>query len=221
MAGTTQTQPVSANPVSTLESRPVPDPTVRTVEQLHREIEWAEKLRDKEFEHLQTFFAEATAARDRAIALLQAFTDKSPTTAEVSGAVDALKELMAEKFKSVDKQFTERDARTEQTSKDSKVAVDAALQAAKEAVSEQNKSNALAMAKSEASFTKQIDQQRDTSQQTASNIDGKINDLKDRLTAIEGRSKGAGDQWAVIIAVVMAVIAFGSLAFTAFVALKK
>ena len=38
------------------------------------------------------------------------------------------------------------------------VAVDAALQAAKEAVGEQNKSNALAIAKSEATFTKQIDQ---------------------------------------------------------------
>lgn len=72
--------------------------------------------------------------------------------------LNSLADTHAEKLNRIQTQFRERDVRTERSSKDSEVAVDAALQAAKEAVGEQNKSSALAIAKSEAATTKEIDQ---------------------------------------------------------------
>lgn len=107
--------------------------------------------------------------------------------------IDSLNEVHAEKFHSIQTQFKERDTRDQQTAKDGKSAIDAAFNAAKEAVS-----------KSETTTVKQIDQ-----------FDGKINDVKDRLTRIEGASVGKGEStqqynWAIgiVVAVVLAVIGF-------------
>ena len=141
---TTETSAIDADFYSPLRrnsggSTPVPDPTILTTQQLHREL-----LSLREILELRL------NGYDKAITLLQATVDKSPSIAEMNVKFE-------EKFNSVQTQFRERDTRTEQTSKDSKVAVDAALQAAKEAVGEQNKSSALAIAKSEAATTKQID----------------------------------------------------------------
>jgi hypothetical protein len=148
-------------------SRPVPDPTVLTTQQLQREIMMLRELVDTRF-----------SGMDRAILLLQNMADKSPTINEVYVKHE-------EKFNSIALQFVERDARTEQTSKDSKVAVDAALQAAKEAVGEQNKSNALSISKSEAAFTKQIDQIGVIISTMTSGLNDKIDDIKNRITGNE------------------------------------
>jgi hypothetical protein len=104
-----------------------------------------------------------------------------------------LQELHDEKFNSIQKQFTERDTRTEQTYKDSKVAVDAALQAAKETVGEQNRSAALSIAKSETSTNKQIDQLGVLITTTVQGLNDKIDDLKERLTRLEGHTAGSKD----------------------------
>jgi hypothetical protein len=112
-----------------------------------------------------------------------------------------LQRLHEEKFRSVAIQFVERDTRTEQTSRDSKVAVDAALQAAKEAVGEQNKSSAMAIAKSEAATTKQIDQIGVIIQTNTAGFNDKIDDIKSRLTIIEGKATGAGNLWGIIVGV--------------------
>jgi hypothetical protein len=116
-----------------------------------------------------------------------------------------------EKFNSVQVQFAERDTRTEQTSKDSKVAVDAALQAAKEAVGEQNKSSTLAIAKSEAATTKQIDQISVIINTMAKGLDDKIDDIKTRLTSIEGRAKGLGDGWGYLVGAIGTLIAIAGV----------
>jgi hypothetical protein len=164
----------------------VPDPTTLTTQQIQRE---ASALR------------EAIEARldggDKAVVLLQTAFDRFPVV--VSTSVKQLQELHQEKFDSIQVQFRERDTRTEQTSKDSKVAVDAALQAAKEAVGEQNKSSALAIAKSEAATTKQIDQIGSIIATTTKSIDDKIDDMKERLLAIEGRKKGADSLWGLVV----------------------
>ena len=104
-----------------------------------------------------------------------------------------------EKFKSIATQFTERDIRTEQTARDSKVAVDAALQAQKEAAGAQNESNAASISKSEAAFTKQIDQIGVIINTTTKGTDEKIEDIKTRITQIEGRATGRGDSWGYIV----------------------
>jgi len=75
--------------------------------------------------------------------------------------------------------------------KDSKEAVSAALLAAKELVANQNASNATAAGKNEANVTKQIDGLTTLIQTLSNGLEGKISDVKDRLTRIEGVGIGA------------------------------
>jgi hypothetical protein len=169
-----------------------PDPTYLTTQALTREVN-----------NLKEMIEARIDAQNRATTLLQEASDRGPAVSVVEERVNSLVKLteekftsvqaqQAEKFESIQIQFRERDTRTDQTSRDAKTAVDAALQAAKEAVGEQNKSGALAIAKSEASTIKQIDQIAILLQNVNKASDDKISDLKDRLTMIEGRSGGQG-----------------------------
>ena len=88
----------------------------------------------------------------------------------------------------VNDRFQLGDIQTEKAARDVKSAVDAAFAAAKEAVGEQNKSNALSITKSETAFTKQIDQLADSVKSIVKNTDDKIGDIKERLLAIEGKT---------------------------------
>jgi hypothetical protein len=153
---------------------------------------------------------------DTAIKLIQALSDKLPL--RIDEKINSLHGVHDEKFNSIQTQFRERDVRTEQSSKDSKVAVDAALQAAKEAVGEQNKSSALAIAKSEASTTKQIDQLGQLIQSGATAVNDKFTDVKDRVTRLEGSSEGKGasdshhqaqNNWAIALLVTIILGIFG------------
>ncbi len=125
----------------------------------------------------------------------------------VETSIKGLRELHEERFASISNQFIERDVRTEQASRDSKVAVDAALKAAKEAVEEQNKSNALAIAKSEAGFTKQIDQIGILVSTTQKGNDERFEDIKGRLVLLEGVRRGGSEIWAYMIAIAGLAIA--------------
>ena len=95
------------------------------------------------------------------------------------GKIEELASVTKEKFEGVAAQFSERDTRTDQRAGDTKLAVDAAFAAAKEATS-----------KIEAGFTKSIDGQQELLKTTTKATDDKISDLKDRLTAIENRTSG-------------------------------
>jgi hypothetical protein len=171
--------------------RPVPDPTVLTTQQLLRELN---SLREVLVARMDGY--------DKAITLLQAFTDRQPTIAEVVAQ-------FTEKFRGIETQFKERDLRTEQSAKEAKVAVDAAFSAQKEAVAEQNKSAAAAIAKSEAATTKQIDAIVLLLQANSKAADEKNDDLKGRITSIEGRGQAysQGFGWiATSVGIVAAVI---------------
>lgn len=157
------------------------DPTALTVKMLQRELD---RLQELIYVRLQ--------GMDQATMLLREASERMPSDVDIK--VGHLRSIHEEKFRSIEIQFRERDVRTDQTSKDSKVAVDAALQAAKEAVGEQNKSSALAIAKSEASTTKQIDQQGLLIATATAGLNDKIDDLKQRLTQIEGKSTGVAAQ---------------------------
>jgi hypothetical protein len=205
-----QTQPVNIQPIPTAESRPVPDPTVLTTDLVLRKNSETKDLLHREDENTRREIAaiernilsrlEASEKeREKAIKLLQDFANSSPKTAEVDLRVTALSELVDEKLLRVGTQILERDARTEQTSRDNKVAIDAALQAQKEAVGKQNESNALAIAKSEAGFTKQIDQQQQLITANNKATDERINDMKGRLDRIEGQGKASGDIWGYLV----------------------
>lgn len=201
-------------------SVPVPDPTALTTAALIREID---SLRERTA-HDNLLLRELIEARlngnDQAVALLRTTTDALPD--KINSAVQALQELHEEKFNSIGIQFKERDVRTDQTSRDSKVAVDAALKAQQEAFAEQNKSSALAISKSEAATTKQIDLIGANISTLSKSIDDKFNDIKERVTQIEARTQGAaiqkqdnvqstGQNWAYIIGSLMAVMGFASL----------
>jgi hypothetical protein len=195
---------------------PNPDPTVLTTQQLLREIATSREVVEVALEGVRKVFETRLDGMDKAINLIQTASDKLATF--ISDSVNQLRILHEEKFRSIATQFAERDTRTEQTSRDSKVAVDAALQAAKEAVGEQNKSNALAIAKSETAFTKQIDQigVQISTQQKGS--DDKIDDIKGRLQAIESTKQGMvsqkGDSRDVLLIIVaIAGLALAALAF--------
>ena len=190
---------------------PIPDPTELTTRALLREIAALKEVFEVEIQSIAKLH-ESNVNRlsgdinltrqvletrlhgmDVAIELLKhSQNDQMPERVPIliDEKIEALRGVQEEKFRSIAVQFAERDTRTEQTSRDSKVAVDAALQAAKEAVAEQNRSSALAIAKSEASTVKQIDQQAVLIQTTAKASDDKIDDIKIRLTRIEGKGEG-------------------------------
>ena len=120
--------------------------------------------------------------------------------------VGHLGELVDEKFDGIKTQFKERDTRTESTARDTKVAVDAALQAAEKAVGKQNEAFAVATAKSEAATAKQIDAIGILITATNKATDDKITDMKGSISRIDallaslnGRSKGLGDGWGYIV----------------------
>lgn len=73
---------------------------------------------------------------------------------------------------------------------EAKDAVQYALAAAKESVAEQNKSSTMAISKSETAFSKQIEGLATLLGTTANAIEGKVSDLKDRLTTIESKVEG-------------------------------
>ena len=181
------------------DTRPVPDPTVLTTQQLIREIALSREIIETRL-----------TASDKAIELYQKINDKIPDI--IIASVLRLQELHEEKFKSIQIQFLERDVRAEQTSRDSKVAVDAALQAAKEAVGEQNKSSALAIAKSETSTNKQIDGINALVASATAGLNDKIDDIKGRITSIEGASKGSSALWGYIIAAISGMAAISTIA---------
>lgn len=156
---------------------PIPDPTLLTTQQLIRENVWLREVIETRLDGM-----------DKAIELLQRTADKFPD--RIDEKIKSLSDVHEEKFASIQVQFAERDVRTEQTSRDSKVAVDAALTAQKEVVAEQNRSSATAIAKSETATMKQIDQLANMIASSTKTADDKIVDLKERLTRIEGGSEG-------------------------------
>ena len=200
---------------------PVPDPTVLTTAALLREIDGLRERTTHDNNMLRQLVEARLDANDESLKLLRTLVEKEPTL--IGEAVASLRLLHEEKFNSIGIQFKERDVRTDQTSRDSKVAVDAALKAQQEAFAEQNKSSALAISKSEAATTKQMDLIVQNIANLAKSIDDKIADIKDRLTSMESRAQGVTVQkqetiqsttqnWSYIVGVTGFLIGFGGLA---------
>lgn len=110
--------------------------------------------------------------RDRQLAALREF---------LMERIDKVSEVSHERFAAVDTQFRDRDIRTAQAEVERQKSLDAALAAAKEAVSEQNKANSQAIAKSELATEKRMDGLVALLTTSARATDDKIVDLKARL----------------------------------------
>jgi hypothetical protein len=98
-----------------------------------------------------------------------------------------------EKFASVETRFAERDTRAAQAADESRISLDAALAAAKEAVSLQNEANSQAIAKSEVATQKQIDALLAQVATSNKSLEDKITDLKGRLDRGEGTDRGVAE----------------------------
>lgn len=107
--------------------------------------------------------------------------------------------LKEEKFNKVEQRFQLLETQRAEQKQDTKLAVDAAFAASKEAVREQNNANTVAISKSEATTQKQIDQIEQLSTSGRNALAEQIADIKDRLTRMEGNSSGKKDFWGYII----------------------
>ncbi len=149
-------------------STPVPDPTILTTQQLYREIAASREIIEANIHVLET----RLTGMDTATELNKTETDKIPRM--IDEKICQLRKLTDEKFDGVEKQFLERDTRTDKIAELGQKALEAALSAAKEAVG-----------KTEVSFTKQIDTTLAQIQAEKKATDDKFEDVKGRLTTLE------------------------------------
>lgn len=141
---------------------------------------------------------------DKAIIGLRELLEQMLKTynAEVVGDLRRHVSETTEKFAGVAAKFSDVATRTDQRAGDIKLAVDAAFAAAKETT-----------AKIETGFTKQIDSMSDLIDTKTTNLEGNIGDLKDRLIAIESKSKGGEALWGYIVGAVGAIGVVAALFF--------
>lgn len=126
------------------------------------------------------------------------------TTEQLHREVGALQTLLRSEMAALKEFFTEKlntmeEYRVEQK-QDTSAAVAAALLAAKEAVKEQTIASDKAISKSEMGTSKQIEAQSE-----------KIDDLKDRLTTLEGQKKGGSDTWGYVFGALGLLIALAAV----------
>jgi hypothetical protein len=109
-------------------TRPDPDPTVRTSEQLLREIGLVREITDAKVDRVETVLEARLDAMEKANELVRQYVDTFPSL--MATTTHHLETLHNERFKSIDTQLTEKDKRIDQTSRDNNVAVQAAFSAA-------------------------------------------------------------------------------------------
>ncbi len=167
---------------------PNPDPTAATTAALLREITGSKELGDVLVRFTREIVEQRIDGARETLGVrldhVEAALGRVPTHAEKN--TQQLRDIVEEKLKVQDRQFDniqlqfkERDTRMEQTTRDQVKAVDAAFAAADKAI-----------AKTEASFTKQIDEQRKSIDTVEKNASEKLGDLKDRVTIIESLTRG-------------------------------
>jgi hypothetical protein len=179
---------------------PVPDPTRLTAE-----------LVDRSISAFREVFEVRLAEMDKAVSLAAQQMDKmsaddaaerNELRADVGRQMTALREFImsqiennrgvtAEKLEAINIRFAERDKRTTLAAEESRTSLANALAAAKEAVSEQNKANVQAVAKSEIATQKQIDAIMQLMTTSNKSLEDKIADIKTRLDRGEGRDTGS------------------------------
>ena len=106
-------------------------------------------------------------------------SDSSSEREFIMSQIQNVRDVMSEKFTAVDGRFGE-----------SKVAVDAAFAAAKEAVAEQNKSNAAAIGVSETNTKEQLQSLGRVTDAGLAGLRDKVEDARTRLTGLEQRTEG-------------------------------
>ncbi len=158
------------------------------------------------YAHLRELMATQFRGYDEAINLLRFTASSQPAPGVLGERLDAVKEITENRFR-------ELDVRTNALAVSNQKSIDLALQAAKEAA-----------AKSESAFNKQMDSIGERMAQGAASIEGRFNDLKERVTTIEASGAGSKQSVGMIMvfvsmaisgisatfAIIMAILKFGS-----------
>lgn len=147
-----------------------PDPSLLTSASIQREIEHLDRL--------LTFRIDAVEK-----AAVKANDDLTRIPTETDKQIARLKELTDEKFAAVQQQIIGRDR-----------AVEAAFQAARDAVSEQNDSSDRAIAKAEAATTKELDSLKRLNETEIAALRDQIGALQQRIDRGEGVTGGTTAQ---------------------------
>jgi len=177
--------PAPANPADAQGTRPVPDPTVLTTEQLLRAISAERERTNGQFEVRD----ERLAGIDRATELRMGGIIAIPGMIEA--AVAHLLALVDERFRSVDDKFKERDTRSERESRDNKVAVDAAFAAQKEAAQKQDEASQARTDKSERATNENIIKLEQLLTSRTDALSDKIDDLRRSQAELQSAVNGA------------------------------
>jgi hypothetical protein len=153
---------------------PIPDPTALTTAQLLREQSSLREIMEVRINGVERSLEQQLAAA------VELILSHIKNVADVSN----------ERFSGIATQFLERDTRTEQAAQESRISLDAALAAAKEAVSEQNKANSLAIGKSEDATKERLDALQLLFSTSNKSLEDKISDAKSRLDSGGGQEQG-------------------------------
>jgi hypothetical protein len=180
--------------------RPIPDPTALTT-QASKDLEaMMRNLIKTEIEHQDSLFAEKLIGAQSQLA--ERMTGTTRTFSEKLSRIEAQFEMLSE--------------RTAEQKKDTKDALDAALAAQKEAVAAQTASSEKSITKSETATIERIKAVETLLSASSRASDDKIDDLKNRIIAIEAAKLGnvetatahrdAGTDTRAIIAIAITVI---------------
>ena len=209
--------------------RPVPDPTTLTTQALEREVSnvkesinvFKEQLDRRHIADREWVKAQLDVIETRLNGIDTATDLRLRGIIEIPDQIDEkvanLGAIVEEKFHSIDGQFRERDTRSERESRDNKVAVDAAFAAQKEAASEQNKSNTLAISKSEVATQETINKLSELFRTTTDALGANISDLKDRVNRMESIRQGGTEARAGLSSGAGAIAAVGTIILAAIV----
>jgi len=181
-------------PMMVTGSKPDPDPTVLTTQQLLREIATSRETTEAIVAGFKAAIEARLAAMDIAIILVRESTEKFNGLVESS--VNQLKDVDQVKFDAIRDRFSDAKSALDVALQSASKAVDAAFSAAKEAAS-----------KIEVSFTKAIEQLQSLGSAQQKATDDKIDDVRTRVTTLESQKRGSNDSIALMISVVGAVVA--------------
>ena len=205
------------------ETKPNPDPTTASNEAISRS---ARSERDFTLGQVAVL-KQRLDGMDEAAKVLSSTINRVPT--EVQREVGHLREIILEKFASVESQFVTVESQRLEQKSDAKTGLDAALSAQKEAAAEQNKSGTLAITKSENGTVENIKKLEDLFTTKTEALSDKIDDtrarteglvsiseyqtahtalvtsvgaLTDRLNIKDGQSRGLNAGWGYLIGAV-------------------
>ena len=193
---------------------PVPDPSILTTEQINRTTQALRVEFNLQFVALRDAITTRLDGMDKATLLLAETVNRVPTV--LDREITRLNEMFAEKmlaagllnaqqFSTIDKWFHEKDIQTEERKTAAATAVAAAFAAERQAADAQQRANEQAIAKSETSVNKQIEDLKLSVNKQFEDLkslfntknnstDDKIGGIGERITRIESVKTGGTDQ---------------------------